>query len=103
MVIWTSRAHADLKDIHDYIAKDVPLNAKSVVWEIVRRADRLTEFPHIGKKVPEIDDPDVRETSAYSWRIIYRLRQDRIFVVTLVHKRRRLDADDISVGGILPE
>lgn len=25
MVIWTARARADLKAIHDYIAKDAPL------------------------------------------------------------------------------
>jgi toxin ParE1/3/4 len=98
MVIWTPRARADLKAIHDYIAKDAPLNAKPVIREIIGKADQLAEFPPLGRKVPETDAPDIREISAHSWRIIYHLRQGQVFVVTLVHKRRQLDAGDISFG-----
>jgi len=36
MVIWSARARADLKAIHDYIAKDSPENAKRVVREMPR-------------------------------------------------------------------
>ena len=71
MVIWTHRARADLKAIHDYIAKDSRQNAKRVANEIRRNADALAEPPHIGRKVPELNDPQLREISAYSWRIIY--------------------------------
>jgi len=39
MVIWTLRARADLKAIHDYIAKDSRQNAKRVAHEI--RRDRV--------------------------------------------------------------
>ena len=33
MLRWSVRARADLKAIHDYIAKDSPLNAKAVARE----------------------------------------------------------------------
>jgi plasmid stabilization system protein ParE len=50
MVIWTPRAQSDLKAIHDYIAKDAPLNVKHIIQDIVRKADILLSFPKAGKK-----------------------------------------------------
>ncbi len=37
MLRWSQRARADLKAIHDYIAKDSPLNAKAVARELLQR------------------------------------------------------------------
>ena len=70
MLIWTHRARADLRAIHDYIAKDSPQNAKRVAHEIRRKAEALAEPPRIGRKVPELNDPQLREISAFSWRIL---------------------------------
>jgi toxin ParE1/3/4 len=95
MVIWTPRARADLKAIHDYIAKDSRQNAQKVAREILHKADALAEPPRPGRTVPEINDPDLREISAYSWRIIYHLRNERVFIVTLIHKRRLPGAQDL--------
>jgi plasmid stabilization system protein ParE len=96
MVIWTARARADLKAIHDYIAKDAPLNAKTVVRELLRKADTLTDLPQLGRVVPELNDVQLREIPCYSWRILYHLRHGRIYIVTLVHKRRQLGAEEIT-------
>ena len=67
MVIWTPRARADPKSIHD-IAKDSRQNAQKVAREILHKADALAEPPRPGRTVPEINDPGLREISAYSWR-----------------------------------
>jgi len=32
--------------------------------------------------VPELNDPPLHEISSYSWRIIYHLREDNVFIVT---------------------
>jgi plasmid stabilization system protein ParE len=95
MVIWTARARSDLKAIHDYIAKDSPINAKRVVREMHRKAAGLAETPHLGRVVPELEDPDIREIPAYSWRLIYHLREQRVFVITVIHKRRQPGTADI--------
>lgn len=95
MVTWTARARADLKAIHDYIAKDSPINAKRVVREMHRKAAGLAETPLIGRVVPELADPDIREIPAYSWLLIYQLRERRVFVLTVIHKRRQPNAADI--------
>lgn len=95
MVIWTLRARADLKAIHDYIAKYSPQNAKRVVRDIRHTADSITEASRIGRMVPELNDPQLREISAYSWRIIYHLRGNQVFIVTLIHRRRQPGAADL--------
>lgn len=96
MLIWTPRARADLKAIHDYIAKDSPQNAKTVVREMFRRAEALAELPHSGRVVPELNDAQLREIPAFSWRILYHLRDRNVFIVTVIHKRRLPSAHDLT-------
>ncbi|MCK9506627.1 MAG: type II toxin-antitoxin system RelE/ParE family toxin [Porticoccaceae bacterium] len=72
MVIWTPRARADLKAIHDHIHKDAPLNAKRVTQKILDKAASLGEFPGIHKRVPEARADDLHEVSVSAWRLIYR-------------------------------
>ena len=56
MVNWSQRARADLKAVHDYIAKDSPQNAKVVAREIRRRADgRFTRWEALGEgPIPDL-------------------------------------------------
>jgi addiction module RelE/StbE family toxin len=91
VVRWTERARADLRSIYEYIARDSPQDARSVVQEILRRAELLQDAPRMGRVVPELRQPELREIAVYSWRILYRLRQSDVFIVTLVHQRRNLD------------
>jgi plasmid stabilization system protein ParE len=95
MLRWSRRARADLKAIHDYIAKDSPHNAKAVAREFPKRADQIPATPRIGRMVPELNDPDIREIAVYSWRLIYQLRTTQIFVLTLIHKRRALAPEQL--------
>jgi hypothetical protein len=37
----------------------------------------------------------VREIPVYSWRILYHLRAGEVFIVTLVHKRRHVQPEQI--------
>ena len=64
MVNWSQRARADLKAVHDYTAKDSPQNAKTVAREIRRRADSIETTPLGGRKVPALNDDQVREIPA---------------------------------------
>jgi toxin ParE1/3/4 len=56
MVKWSVPARNDLKQIHDYIAKDSKYYARKVTQEIVAKTETLTELPEIGRIVPEISD-----------------------------------------------
>ena len=88
MVVWSLSARRDLRAIHDQIAGDSTRYAKRVVKNIVERTDTYALHPKMGKSVSEAADESIRELSAYSYRIIYRIADPDIVVLAVVHKRR---------------
>lgn len=92
MVIWTRPANADLKAIHDFIALDSKYYAKTVTTDIIRKTDILNEFPKIGRAVPETDDENIREVFVYSYRIIYEIRTDIIYILAIIHGKRDFES-----------
>jgi len=87
MVKWSRPARMDLKQIHDYIAKDSRYYAKKVVQTIVEKTEELMVFPEIGRIVPEIDDPNIRELFVYSYRLIYEITPNGIEILAVIHGR----------------
>jgi plasmid stabilization system protein ParE len=49
VVKWADQAKADLKAIHDYIARDSTHYAKKVTQELVEKTDALAEVPRLGR------------------------------------------------------
>lgn len=88
MVKWTIPAKLDLKDIHDYIARDSKYYAQKVAQDIVDKSGKLKLFPEIGRIVPEIDDPTIRELFIYSYRLIYEVLHNGAQILALVHNKR---------------
>jgi plasmid stabilization system protein ParE len=89
-VIIAPSARTDLADIVRYIAQHNSDAAARLGYELITRAESLTQFPEIGRMVPEFHQPDLREIICRSYRIIYRLkRQDqRIQIVRFWHGAR---------------
>ncbi len=85
---WTRGARRDLVEIGHYIARDDPAAAWSWVSRLVQRARLAAERPLAGRVVPEIERPDVREVFVRSYRIVYRVQQDEVHVLTVFHGRR---------------
>lgn len=48
-----------------------------------------------GRIVPELDDEHVREIFLYSYRFIYEISGDDIFILALVHGKRNISSSDI--------
>ena len=88
MVIWAGPAKTDLKAIFDFIASDSKYYAKKVVQDIIDRTNIIEKYPMIGRKVPEIDDESVREIFAYSYRILYEIKLEKIYVIGIIHGKR---------------
>ena len=57
---WLEEALEDIESIATYIEKDSPIYAKSVVSKFFEKAEILQEFSELGRKVPEINNPDPR-------------------------------------------
>jgi len=89
-VEWSEPALQDLENLRDYIAKDSPVYAQQFIEKIFEAVTRLTTFPELGRLVPEADRPDVRELIFHSYRIIYCLKNDAVFIVTVLHGSRDL-------------
>ena len=47
-------------------------------------------YPGMGRIVPEYENPDLRERLHGSYRIVYRLKEDAIEIVTITHGARLL-------------
>ncbi len=96
MVKWTRHAKRQLRHIHDCIAQDSPLYAKRVSEELVKTTIGLDQLPRKGRKVPELNEDTMRELGLYSYRILYEIKSDHLIeVLAVIHKRRRLEADEI--------
>jgi len=88
VVEWTDPAKQDLKLIHDYIARDSKYYAKKVSFEIVEKSEKINIFPEIGRSVPEIGDPKIRELIIYSYCLIYEILPHKIEILALIHGKR---------------
>ena len=89
-LVWSPEAVEDIESIASYIERDSPWYAKAVASKIVETAETIPEFPELGRIVPEVGDPAIRERFAYSYRIIYRLEPERILVAAVIHGSRLL-------------
>lgn len=87
-VVWTEAAWRDLDEAADYIARDSPAYASSWVEAVRNAARSLSHHPLRGRKVPEIDDPSVREIFVTRYRLVYRVVPERVYILGLIHGAR---------------
>ena len=89
-IVWTDPAVEDLRNLHSYIAKDSNEYASSFVEKIILSVDKLADFPKLGRVVPEADQEMIRELLYHNYRIIYRIKNELIEILTVVHGRQDL-------------
>lgn len=85
---WTDRAKRDLAEIGDYIARDNPVAAERWVAALLKLADRAAAMPLAGRRVPEVGRDDVREVLLRSYRLVYRVLDQAIDVLTVFEGHR---------------
>ncbi len=89
-VRWLPAAVDDLDEIAAFIATDSPAYASAVVSRVLSLAAGLGGLPHIGRRVPEWGDEAIRERVACSYRLIYRVSEDDVLIIALIHGARLL-------------
>ena len=92
-VVWLSAALDDLDAIAEYISADSPRYAAAVVERFKSASRDLLRFPRMGPVVPEWNDESYRQRIIYSYRLIYRIRQDRVEILAVIHGARLLPED----------
>jgi plasmid stabilization system protein ParE len=88
MVIWSVPAKDDLKKIYDYIASDSQFYALKVSQEFIEKSEELIKFPQMGRIVPEICNPNIRELIVYSYRLVYEISPNRIEILAIIHGKQ---------------
>lgn len=96
MLRWTERARKDLDAIGDYIAADNPAAARLWVEKLRQKAVRASRMPYAGRAVPELSVREVREVIHGTYRIIYRVIDDGIVVLTIFERHRVFGSVDID-------
>jgi plasmid stabilization system protein ParE len=89
---WTESAVSSLIDAIEYVARDSPSYGAGLAVAAERAAASLDIFPDRGRRVPEFNDPAVRELSVGTYRLIYRVGAKRVLLLAFVHKSRDLSA-----------
>ena len=91
-VIWTREAVEDVEAIKAYVARDSVRYAALVAERIVAAVGRLESFAESGRVVPEVGDESLREIVDGAYRIVYRIQDESVQVVTVHHAARLLGA-----------
>lgn len=88
---WSPRAERELTQLRDYIAQDSPFYARQFTERMVLAVERLALLPRSGRAVPEAGHQDaIREVLFQAYRIIYRIRDETVQIVTVLHGARDL-------------
>ena len=93
-IVWANVAESDLKDIIEHISMDSPQNALKILKKIKQKASELYTLPERGRIVPELQDQGIlqyREIVIPPWRLIYRIAERKVFVLSLIDSRRNVE------------
>jgi len=89
-LVWTDPAVEDLRELYAYIARDSELYASGFVQRLISATERLVDHAEMGRVVPESNNDSIRELLYQNYRIIYRLKDDQVEVLSVIHGARDL-------------
>ncbi len=91
---WANVAENDLIEIIEYISIDRPADALKILQKIKKMASSLHSLPERGRVVPELQDQGIsiyREIVIPPWRVIYRISENDVYVLTVLDARRNVE------------
>ena len=95
-IIWSVHAASQLEAVVEFIAGGSPAEARRFAGKVLRRIESLACHPAIGGWLCEDESQTYREIIQGSYRIIYRVAGDAVYIVTVRHAARLLTADDLE-------
>ncbi len=95
-VLWTSVAYKRLEEIYRYIEKDSPSNAIRWSDKLLKKLATIKDFPRAGRAVPEVDAASIRELIYGNYRIIYKIKDETAYILTIRHFKQILPLNEIE-------
>lgn len=89
-VVWSAQARRDLGAIRDFIARDSEHYARLQIERLISRVERTSGIPSKGHPVHEFIESGLREVHEGTYRIIYRVQNEELQVVTIIHMKQLL-------------
>ncbi|HEX21656.1 MAG TPA: type II toxin-antitoxin system RelE/ParE family toxin [Actinobacteria bacterium] len=93
-VEWSQSANKDLINILEYVSQDDFDTAIRVFKAIKSKCTTLNQFPDRGRHVPELKAYGIfsyRELLIAPWRVIYRISDNKVFVLAIIDSRRNIE------------
>lgn len=93
-IIWTHVAENDLINIIEYISVNSPQNALKILKKIKQKTSDLYTLPERGRIVPALQGQGIfqyRELVIPPWRLIYRIAEREIFVLSVIDSRQNVE------------
>ncbi len=87
-VVWAPIALDRAEEAARYIAGDRSAAAAKWIDGLFDAVAKLRTFPQKGRMVPEVGRVEIREVLYSRYRVIYRLEEKRLFILTVRHQRR---------------
>ncbi len=77
-----------LDEAVDYIAAERPTSALLWLDETMERVRSLERFPDLGRIVPELQRPEIREVLVDPYRVPYHRDAQQVTILAVLHDRR---------------
>lgn len=94
-IVWSPLAVERLEEIYNYISTDNISAAQKMMNSIFKKVETLSKNPKRGRKVPEVNSEEIREVFEGEYRIIYRIKSKKIFILTIRNFKQLLPDKDI--------
>jgi len=95
-VVWSPLAVDRVSEIAEYIALDNPMAAENWVDSVFDSVNRLENFPNSGRIIPEIQLKEFRELILGNYRIIHRVEEKQVSVLTVRSGWEILPVDEVT-------
>ncbi len=95
-IFWSPLAIERLENIYNFIAKDNISAAQSLIENIFNKVESLLENSERGRMVPEINRENIRELFEGEYRIIYRIENKSVFILTIRNFKQLLKETEIE-------
>jgi addiction module RelE/StbE family toxin len=82
---WTRQAIENIHEIREYFSSQAKQFAERVTDKIFEKTTNLEQYPQMGRIVPELNKPEIRELIFRNYRIIYRIVSDDQIDIIAVH------------------
>ncbi|MFH0765986.1 MAG: type II toxin-antitoxin system RelE/ParE family toxin [Calditrichota bacterium] len=86
-ISWSRRSLHDLADILRFTGSEV------FILRLIKRALKIPSFPLAGKRIPDLEEYGLREVVWRKYRIVYKIKDDLIEIVTVCHTSRILSVE----------